>query len=105
MTPPTCHRHGHPLEVVEEGHINGALVRYWGRCPGKPAQLVDGCPRHGDSEYARRRRDGIARLNAALADDQAVTPRCLCKPAVSCDVETRTERTDHVELDLFGGGA
>ena len=85
---PVCPKHKTPLTVVEEGVLNGVLVRYWSGCPGKPRQLVDGCPDHGDSLYARRRR--------------ALDLRgCLCRPAVSCDYETRTEDSDHAEPDLF----
>lgn len=70
---PTCPRHGHPLEVVEEGMLNGTLVRYWAGCPGVP------CQQH---EHA------------------VATGRCRCRP---CRKEVRTEDVRHEEPSLFGG--
>ena len=75
MTAPTCPRHQKPLDIVEEGVLNGVLVRYWAGCPGRI------CLRHADDPTAPR-------------------TGCICQP---CRYETRTEDSDHVEPDLFGG--
>ena len=101
MNAPTCPRHGHDLQVVEEGDLNGTTVRYWAGCPGKPRQLIGSCPAHGVSAYAIRKREDWERLRKAGVDLPA--PPCRCRPAVQCAYETRTEDAGHAELDLFGG--
>jgi hypothetical protein len=45
VTAPTCRYHG-AMHVVEEGTLNGTLVRYFA-CHGSPAEQVDTCPAHG----------------------------------------------------------
>ena len=75
MSAPTCPRHKSALTLLEEGVLNGVTVRYWGRCAGVTCQF------HQDNAFAQPRGGG-----------------CRCAP---CRYETRTEDSDHVELDLF----
>ena len=94
---PVCRHHG-PMVIIEEGVLAGALTRYWG-CLGTPRKTIDGCPRHGTSAYAQRRRDD-AQLLAAATGGAAVNA-CLCRPAQECKRTARTEDTGHQQPDLF----
>ena len=87
---PVCPRHNEPLQVVEEGVLNGTLTRYWGLCPGTPGRLVDSCVAHGSLAYAHR-------LRAVFTPPLP----CRCVQPKTCDYETRTEDSDHSEPELF----
>ena len=84
---PTCPKHGTDLVVVEEGVLNGTLVRYWGGCPGTTSKFFP-CVWHKANPW---------------------TPRewCVCRGGkhFPCHYETRTEDTSHDEPDLFGAAS
>lgn len=83
MSAPMCPRHKtQPLVVVEEGVLNGTLVRYWAGCPGTTTKKVY-CTFHWP--------------------EHVPSGSCVCRGGVHtpCHAEVRTEDSDHAEPELF----
>lgn len=88
MKPVVCPKHGHPLEMVEEGVLNGTLVRYFAGCPGTTTKIIR-CQYH------------------ALRGEHDPSFHCACRGGVHrpCHAEVRTEESTADEPSLFEGGA
>jgi hypothetical protein len=84
---PTCPRHGHRLDVIEEATLSdGVLEQWWGACPGEP-------------------RDGvICDFHVSHPFDHPQSPRiCDCRAALAatCGYAIKTHTRPDAETSLF----